>query len=222
MRALAQFDADATIESATETWTAVSADVQATALYTDTITVTSSTVTTQGEIEFEWKVEGTMVQFLNSPGGFIGVQKLKNSVSFKGDPNFIGEQILFEEDQEFDGTTFSGDQLDKQEPKKTASVKLRVIYAVGTPLNVTFTLHVQTEVSLSNIDAETLVLQSASSFENTAELIGVEVFDEMGGSVSSGVTIVSAMGTDYLNIPEPSALGLVAGLGGLCLRRERR
>lgn len=86
-------------------------------------------------------------------------------------------------------------------------------------------LHVQfsTQVVVNTYDVDDgLNLSGVSDFSSTASLVGVEVVDANGHSVS-GWTMTSGSGTVYQAVPEPgSVAAIVVGVAGLALRRRRR
>ena len=196
LSARAFFSADVDQLSSAEAWKNVEASAVAEASLVDLVTVQGAAGIPGGEVIFHWTVQGnselTFDKKLTSD--LIAVDDLTSSLLLRSTiPNSGG--VLISDTHSYPDTGSF--------PVASGALIFPVPWVGGAQMPIVFDLIASTSLMTRNLDARGFKAVVDVNASNTAELLGVAVFDPNGVRLPDA-TIVSDTGFEYPTVPEPS------------------
>jgi hypothetical protein len=208
-------------------WNAVTVQGTSFATTSDVLTIEGPLGAT-GAIRFWYAAEGTLYQQLEHGPGTTGGGYVVDEMISNGHLTFSvqGQDSQTPFNESFEPTS---DEINPALPRQTEDVNQGLtstgdfLFPFNTPFRITYELVASVSITATNLDAGEFVWLGGAGFENTAQILGVALFDDAGQPIPNA-TIHSSSGLLYPVVPEPSTLALLAlGAVGLsaCARAQR-
>lgn len=225
LRAAAEVGASVYIDyDASVYWNAVTVQGTSFATTSDVLTIEGPPGGT-GAIRFWYAAEGTLYQEIAHGPGTTGGGYVVDEMISNGHLTFSvqGQNSQTPFNESFEPTS---DEFNPELPRHTEDVAQGLastgdfLFAFNTPFRITYELVASVSITARNLDAGEFVWLGGAGFENTAQILGVALFDDAGRPIPNAA-IHSSSGLAYPVVPEPSTLALL-GLGAVGLSARAR
>lgn len=204
----ASFTVDVDQSGKTETWSNSKANAIAEASLVDFATVQGVSGAMNGTIVFNWVVTGSANLSLDTtPFNIVQVNDLSTSARLDSTiPSVMGP--LLDVTHSYPNAISDKENWQRSYGIASDVIILDVPWQSGVQMPVFFDLTSTANLDISMLDALGFTAGLDIDLENTADLLGVLIFDDAGTKLPEA-RLVSEGGFVYPTVPEPSALSLL-------------